>query len=204
MKKNILLYNNIMNENFIPMFIIVFLALCGYMYMEGLNSEVTYVKSTIDNKEYLVRNVDDKQDAANLLSQMSININKLINYLETKFDSDPVKRLIKKYDPNNITESSASSKYTSYSVNKGEKIVLCIRSRDDNAKLIDLNTLMFVALHELAHIMTLSIGHTDEFWTNFKFLLKKAIELNIYKEVDYSKYPKKYCGITITDSPLYN
>lgn len=193
-----------MNKNFVPMFIIVFLSLCSYMYVEGLNNEVTYVKSSIDNKEYLVRNVDDKQKAADLLSQMSININKLLDYLKEKYESEPVKRLLNKYDPTNITESSSSSKYTSYSVNKGEKIVLCIRSRDENAKLIDLNTLMFVSLHELAHIMTISIGHTDEFWTNFKFLLTKSIELNIYKEIDYSKYPQKYCGITITDSPLYN
>ena len=190
-----------MHQNFVPMFIIVFLTLCGYMYIEGINNEVTYVKSTLDNKEYLVRNVDDKQDAANLLSKMSININKLIDFLKKKYDSKPVKRLIKKYDPSNITESSASSKYTSYSVNKGEKIVLCIRSRDDNAKLIDLNTLMFVALHELAHVRQYQLD-TDEFWTNFKILLTKSIELNIYK-VDYSKHPQKYCGITI-DSPLYN
>ena len=193
-----------MHQNFVPMFIIVFLTLCGYMYMEGINNEVTYVKSTIDNKEYLVRNVDDKQDAANLLSKMSININKLIEFLKKKYDSKPVKRLIKKYDPSNITESSANSKYTSYSVNKGEKIVLCIRSRDDNAKLINLNTLMFVTLHELAHVMTVSVGHTEEFWTNFKFLLTKSVELNIYKPIDYSKYPQQYCGFKITDSPLYN
>lgn len=186
------------------MFIIIFLALCSYMYIENLNNEVTYVKSNIDGKEYLVRNVDDKQEAADLFSNMSININKLLDFLKEKYDSDPVKRLIKKYDPTNITESSASSKYTSYSVNKGEKIVLCIRSRDDDAKLIDLNTLMFVVLHELAHIMTISVGHTEEFWTNFKFLLTKGIELDIYKEIDYSKNPQKYCGITITDSPLYN
>lgn len=193
-----------MHKNFMPMFIIIFLIVCSYIYIENINNEVIYIKSTIDNKDYLVRNVDDKQKAANLLSQMSLNIDKLLNYLKNKFDSKPIKRLINKYDPNNITESSANSKYTSYSVNKGEKIVLCIRSRDDNAKLIDINTLMFVSLHELAHIMTVSVGHTDEFWTNFKFLLTHAIKLNIYKEIDYSKNPKKYCGITITDSPLYN
>jgi predicted metal-dependent hydrolase len=193
-----------MHKNFIPMFIIIFLVLCSYMYIENLNNEVTIVKSNIDGKEYIVRNVDDKQDAADLLSKMSININKLFELLKEKYESEPVKRLIKKYDPTNITESSASSKYTSYSVNKGEKIVLCIRSRDEESKLIDLNTLMFVSLHELAHIMTLSVGHTEEFWTNFKFLLTKGIELEIYKEIDYSKNPQKYCGITITDSPLYN
>lgn len=192
-----------MDKNFLPLFIIVFLALCGLMYSEGLSNEVTYVKSSIDNKEYLVRNVDDKDKAADLLASMSNRINTLMDYLVEKYDSEPVKRLVKKFDVNNITESSSKSKYTSYSVNKGEKIVLCIRSRDENAKLIDINTLMFVALHELAHIMTVSIGHNDEFWTNFKFLLTKAIEVDVYKAVDYSKNPKKYCGITITDSPIF-
>ena len=55
----------------------------------------------------------------------------------------------------------------------------------------------------MAHIMTLSIGHTPEFWKNFKFLLERAIELKIYKKEDYSENPKKYCGITVTSSPLY-
>ena len=190
-------------ENSLYLFIIIFISVCGYTYYEGMSNEVTYVKSDIDQREYLVRNVDDKQEAADLLSQMRINIDKLLKYLQEKFDSDPVKRLIKKYDPNNITESSSKSKYTSYSVNKGEKIVLCIRSRDDSAKLTDLNTITFVALHELAHVMTVSIGHTEEFWSNFRFLLNKAIDIDIYKKVDYSKHPKKYCGITITDSPIY-
>ena len=190
-------------ENSLYLFIIIFISVCGYTYYEGMSNEVTYVKSDIDKREYLVRNVDDKQEAADLLARMRINIDKLLKYLQEKFDSDPVKRLIKKYDPNNITESSSKSKYTSYSVNKGEKIVLCIRSRDDSAKLTDLNTITFVALHELAHIMTVSIGHTEEFWSNFRFLLNKAIDIDIYKKVDYSKHPKKYCGITITDSPIY-
>jgi len=81
---------------------------------------------------------------------------------------------------------------------------LCLRSRDNFEKLIDINTLMFVSIHELGHIMTLSIGHTKEFWDNFKFLLKNTVIINIYKEINYSKYPKKYCGIEVTDSPLFN
>ena len=61
---------------------------------------------------------------------------------------------------------------------------------------------MFVAIHELAHVMTLSTGHTDEFWKNFQFLLQHAVNINIYKEVDYAKKPKEYCGLTITHTPL--
>ena len=63
---------------------------------------------------------------------------------------------------------------------------------------------MFVTLHELAHIMTKSIGHTKEYWDNFKDLLSEAVKINIYKPVDYSKDPIKYSGEEITDSPYYS
>jgi hypothetical protein len=63
---------------------------------------------------------------------------------------------------------------------------------------------MFVTIHELAHIMTLSIGHTKEFWSNFKFLLKASVKVGIYDNVDYSKTPQPYCGIEVNDSPLHN
>jgi predicted metal-dependent hydrolase len=71
-------------------------------------------------------------------------------------------------------------------------------------KLIDINTLTFVALHELSHIMTESIGHKQEFWQNFKYLLENAKEAGIYDPIDYKNNPKEYCGMTINDSPYYN
>jgi hypothetical protein len=89
-------------------------------------------------------------------------------------------------------------------VNKGEKIVLCIRSKDKEARLEDENILMFVSLHELGHVMTKSTGHTDEFWDNFRFLLKASIKIGAYKRQDFRRKPVKYCGTKITDSPLDN
>jgi WLM domain len=62
--------------------------------------------------------------------------------------------------------------YTSYSVNKGEKIVMCVRQKDNS--LVPKNVVMYVGIHELSHIMTSDIGHTPEFWDNFKFLLAKG------------------------------
>ena len=99
-------------------------------------------------------------------------------------------------------ESTPDSKYTSYSVNKGEQIVYCLRSRDSEERLVDLNTILFVALHELSHVMTISVGHTPEFWDNFRFLLANAIHWNMYTAVNFRKTPKAYCGTHITDSPL--
>ena len=191
------------NSQFIIITSIVVISISVLLQYETFTNEITYVKSNIDGKSYLVRNLPDKKEAADLLAITKTNCVKLVKYLKKKFPTNPaVKRLSVKYNPDNITESSKKSKYTSYSVNKGEKIVFCIRSRDSNEKLIDNNTLMFVALHELAHIMTKSIGHTEEFWDNFRFLLKGAIAANIYQYQDFRKKPVKYCGTEITDTPL--
>ena len=62
---------------------------------------------------------------------------------------------------------------------------------------------MFVAIHEMAHITTVSIGHNKEFWDNFKYLLIKAKECKIYDPVDYSKNKTDYCGMTISDNPYF-
>ena len=93
------------------------------------------------------------------------------------------------FKPDRIMESTPDSKYTSYSVNKGEKIFFCIRAKDSTNEIINLNTLLFVAIHEMAHVMTKSIGHTKEFWNNFRFLLRVAVKNNIYQYQNFSSNP---------------
>jgi hypothetical protein len=95
---------------------------------------------------------------------------------------------------------------TAYSENKGEKIALCLNKDKNNGgnKFIDINTLTYVALHELAHLMTKSIGHKKEFWNNFKFLLIQSKKCNIYNPIDYSKKNQEYCGDVITDNPYFS
>jgi len=173
------------------------------LFVQSLNNELTQVVSRLDNRTYLVRNDDRKQESADYMAKIHKNINVLYESCITNYPTDiRIKRLIRNYNPNNISESMKSSVYTSYSVNKGQKLVICIKEKDIEETLIDLNTIMFVVIHELAHIITKSIGHTDEFWENMKFLLKISIKLGIYQEVDYKNKPEKYCGITITDTPL--
>jgi len=173
--------------------------------LEHLTNEVTYVKSNVDNKEYLVRNLKDKHIAADTLARIKIKLEKLCSIMKEKYPNDKsVIRMNQLFNGNNISESGKSNQYTSYSLNKGEKIVFCIRQKDQNESIVNENILTFVSIHELAHIMTESIGHTTEFWDNFKKLLKEAIQNNLYKDEDYNKYPKDYCGIQISDSPLHN
>ena len=103
--------------------------------------------------------------------------------------------------PRNVSESLENSKYTSYSINKGEKIVFCIRSKNDNS-LVDLNTMMFVTIHELAHLLTKGVGHTKEFCDNMRFLLEQGVKHKVYIKQDFNSNPKEYCGTMITDTPL--
>ena len=191
------------NSHLVLIIIIFIVSFSLALQYETFSNEIIYVKSDVDGKVYLVRNLPDSKDAANLLATVKLKCVKLVGYLSEKYQNNPaIDRLILKYNPDNITESGKNSKYTSYSVNKGEKIVFCIRSRDGNEKLVNINTLIFVALHELSHIMTKSIGHTDEFWDNFKFLLREAISIKVYKYQDFRRKPVKYCGTEITDTPL--
>jgi hypothetical protein len=202
-QKNII-YNKYMDINYlISILIIIAFGLLGYTHYEHLSNEVMYVKSSVDSNEYLVRNLENKEEAANILANLRLKLESLCKIMKDKYPSDEsVTRMNERFNSDNITESGKSNQYTSYSVNKGEKIVFCIRQKDENESLVDENTLTFVAIHELAHIMTKSVGHTPEFWSNFKRLLKIAVESNLYIKEDYTASPKEYCGIKVSDSPL--
>lgn len=175
------------------------------IYLDSDTYNLKCVISSVDKNEYCVRETENIHRVADLFAKIALNNKKLIHHIkEKKNKTDGEKRLIKKYNPKRIVEILPTSKYTAYSENKGEKIALCATKKKNGKELIDENTLMFVTLHELAHIMTKSIGHTKEYWDNFKDLLSEAVKINIYKPVDYSKDPIKYCGEEITDSPYYS
>ena len=157
-------------------FILSILIIIFFLYYESKYSQLTYVRSSVDNRQYLVRNREDKQKAADMLATIRKNLDTIVNTLTEKYKDKPrIIRLKENYNPEKISESIPNTEYTSYSVNKGEQIVFCLRSKDKEEKLTDINTIMFVAIHELAHVMTKSIGHTDEFWANMKYLLQESI-----------------------------
>ena len=185
------------------MLIVTFVS--GSIYYEGFMSDIEYVKSPYDERFYLVRNLPDKTQAARLLSIIRARLSLFVKHLIKKYPKDKkIIRLFKNFNSDQISESTPDSKYTSYSVNKGEKIVFCVRQRNDQNELVDLNTMMFVAIHELSHLMTISVGHTTEFWENMKFLLKEALskDIQLYNYQPFHKDPMPYCGTLITDTPL--
>lgn len=181
---------------------IVFVVIIVF-YIQTQVVEVEYVVSNVDGRRYLVKNLPDKKKAADMLARVNKKLQKIISVMVKKYPSDPdVLRLKSNYNPESLSEGTDKSNYTSYSVNKGEQIVFCLRSRDGDDTLVSLNVLTYVAVHELAHVMTKEIGHPQSFWDNFKRLLQVAVDENLYKKTNYAKTPVKYCGLTIKSSIL--
>ena len=181
-------------------------AALGAYHLKKDKYEMAYIESTIDKNKYLVRNMKDKQEAADRLANIRAKLLRLMKNLEQTYNDRPfVKQILKNFDanPDRFTESTPDASYTSYSVNKGEKIFMCLRQRDEKENLVDDNILIFVALHEMSHIGTSSIGHTKEFWNHFAWLLQKAEAIDVYKYQDFAAHPVEYCGVHITDSPKY-
>ena len=166
------------------------------------------VKSSVDGNTYLVRDMPDKQEPADLLARVRQRMQKLYNYLIATYPEKlQVKQLRQNFkpDPSRISESTPDAEHTSYSVNKGESVHLCLRQRQgNNESLVKENVMTFVALHEMSHMITPTVGHGPDFWNNFGWLLKIAEDQGIYTYEDFSAHPVSYCGVKITDSPKYD
>lgn len=181
------------------------LLICLKMYYESETHNLKCIISDVDGERYCVRERAKLELAADLLANVTQKCKELVLYCGKKHpDNEDVQRLVQKFNPKKITETLPTSEYTAYSENKGEKIAFCLEKNKGKQKLIDLNTLTFVAIHELSHVMTKSEGHKQEFWQNFKFLLENAKDAGIYEPVDYKNEPQDYCGMKITDNPLYD
>jgi hypothetical protein len=170
------------------------------LYQYHYYSNIETVISKIDNRNYDVQIKDDSIEAADLIAKVREKLVLLVNHMHKSFPSNPkVMRLKKNFNPDVLKEGIDNPSYTSYTVNKGEEIILCLRT---DGKLVDINILTFVCIHELSHIGNETIGHDDAFWEFFKELLIEAINIGVYIKYDYKKSPVKYCGMMITDSPL--
>jgi predicted metal-dependent hydrolase len=172
--------------------------------------DMTYVKSDIDGVQYLVRDVPDKQSASNILARIKQNTIKLSDYLYRNINNPNIKkygkyvtRLHQKVRDIVIIESEKDSIYTSYSVNKGEQIIFCLRSRRTQDELHDINLMMYVVLHEISHVACpIYDNHGPLFREIFSFITKSAINIGLYKRINFAEDPTEYCGLTITDSIL--
>ena len=190
---------------FFYIFVAFVLLFCLKIYYESDAYNLKCIISSKDGNRYCVREREKLELAANLLAEVTQKMKDMVAYMKEKHPDDPrTKRLVEGFNPKKISETLPTSELTAYSENKGEKIAFCLNTTKEGDRLIDINTLTFVALHELTHIMTVSIGHKQEFWNNFKYLLQNAKKSGIYYPVDYNKDPQQYCGMTINYNPYFD
>jgi hypothetical protein len=157
-----------------------------------------------NGKKYNVQeNFPNPEAAAQVLSELDSTMINFINQLRAKYPNHEGVQRLQRYDSNNVIEGHPifNEGSTSYSVNKGDKVVFCLRSKR-NKQLHNLNLLIFVGIHELAHIMSITYGHNQEFMTNFKFLLKEALGMGVWKKINFGLNPQEYCGMPVTNSPV--
>jgi hypothetical protein len=199
--------STLFNNNIFNIVIIIFIIIIGSkLYFNSDSFNLRCIISDVNGNKYCVRDRNKLELAADRLAHVNNNLNKLVNHLSKKYpEKENVQRLVNGYNPKKIYETLPTSEFTAYSENKGEKLAFCLDTeKNSKGRLIDMNTLMYVALHEVSHIATKSIGHNDEFWNNFKFMITEAKEINIYNPVDYKKEPARYCGMNISDNPYYD
>jgi hypothetical protein len=195
--------------------ILIFLTMFIIVYKLVFKSRIITVEA-FDKTPYLVNDLPDSQIAANILARIMIIMNTLVNKIiyeydnykksNTEEDDTYIKyiRTIKERLPYvKISESPLNSKFTSYSVNKGEELVFCIRSKTTR-KIHPLNELLYVSIHEIAHIGCPEIGHTELFRLINLYLLKKAVCYGLYIYIDYFETNKDYCGMTLSSTILPN
>jgi hypothetical protein len=216
-----------MKNTFLKLFIPLLIVLVLIVWVRKRNVEVSVVRSSVDGREYVVQNKQDRQQAADTLARVRARLIRLIDYLkqtggrtdqrggakqgpriadgdERRYGSyeERVKRLVRRFNPNRISEGNEDVRYTTYTLNKGEKIVFCLRARDEDDRVHDLKMMTFVAIHELAHIASKTEHHTPEFQANFAWLLRNAVNCGVYTFEDFKARPRRYCGIDVTDTPL--
>jgi hypothetical protein len=208
--------------------ILIFFIMSIIIYKLFYKSNIVNIEA-FNKLSYLVRDRHDAQNAADMLATIMITLDNLVNTIISNYnkkynhmrnclydnncncmnnnsheDNKYIKyvRVIKDRLPYvKISENPADSKFTSYSINKGEELVFCIRNKT-SGEIHDLNELLYVAIHEIAHIGCPEIGHTHLFKMINVYLLKKAVCYGIYKYTDYSKDVKNYCGMDLTSTIL--
>jgi len=193
-----------MKETILISIIIIFI----YIFLFYNKKNVILVKGKDNFTKYLVYNDEQKNSSALLLENITDNMFKLKNYLYENRELYPD---FKKYiiqlnrnlnkDRTLIYENDPKSELTSFSVNKGEEIALCLKSKK-TGNLHDINLMMYVTIHEMAHIACPEVGHGDLFKKIFKFLCEEAIKINLYKFDNYDNNPIEYCGMMLSSTIL--
>ena len=182
-------------------FLIVFVLVVVYLLY--FNDTRIFCEA-FDGKKYKIRDEKDKKlnrEKADYLARIHDKAQKVVkhmydNKLPTKEIAD---RTMERFSKCNFGETPKNENGAAYTIGKGYGgMHLCVHK---NGKFNDENDAFFVVLHELAHVMSVSYGHNDEFKQNFNFIVKLAVKLDLWKPAKYEKEAIYYCGTLVTNSP---
>ena len=186
----------------------ILITLCVLQYLNNKSIESFYAiqrKSSYNHKVYTVQDLHNPEIASDLLAEMKHRTSQLTDHLKSKNGNDQnVQRLIQRLENTIIDEAPFEEDSSSYTINKGEQISFCLREKNPKKSFHNIKTLMFVLIHELAHVMAVSEGHTQEFMKHFRFLLREAANAGLYDPINYRNDPMTYCGVRVTHNPYYN
>ena len=184
--------------------VIVFFSLIILIILETNELFIEYRNSKLNNKKYGVQEEFHKSDeAVEILAKLHDQMEDLVRDLHKNYPNDDrVLRLVKGFMKAKI-EEAPNDDGSSYTINKGELVAICLRHKKNDHPFHDYNTLLFVIIHEMSHIASISEGHNSEFITNFKWLLKEAKKFGYYDPVNYQKSPMTYCGVKVTNNPYF-
>lgn len=158
-----------------------------------------------EKEGYHVRDPNDAETVRRLqlLSRITVSLRDIIRK-NSKYASYPgCKRLLDRFEcPDGVCRIQEQSRefehLAAYSVDKGKLIGICMKH---DGKYTDENTMIFVYLHELSHIMSERYDHDQGFWNNFAYLLEIAIAHNLYVYQPFHLQNVNYCGEQIEFTP---
>jgi hypothetical protein len=188
--------------------IIIFSLIIAFTYSlySMRRDKLTVVEASDTGMKLMVYNDKNKKASADLLSDIITRMFKLRNNLIANKEKFPemtqyIELLEENFnnDRTKIYENDPKSELTSFSVNKGEEVAFCLKSKR-TGHLHELNLLLYVAIHEMAHMACPEIGHGNLFKKIFNFLTLQAIEQGIYVKEDYAANPIEYCGMILSSS----
>jgi hypothetical protein len=153
----------------------------------------------VGGKFYKIHNAhQNRKDAAERMAEIDKRIEKL---LKNKEFAKKYPEILDSYSFTKLTENSPKNREKTTSYVDEEKMALCLRNEFGDIE--DINTLMFVALHEISHYVTINDKdhHGPEFWAIFKDVLIMSKNEDIIDLINYRDKPIRYCGLLIDYNP---
>jgi hypothetical protein len=155
-------------------------------------------------QEETLKNFPDHEDAKKLLDSVRETAVILVEHMRTKYPEDAgIIQLVQRFKPDQMFEGIPGDVNFTYTENKGQKIVLCLRNDTPENELHTKNTVLFPLIHELSHVADVNYdpSHGSNFRSYFRLLLDEAMKLGLYSYVDFASQSVTYCGMKINGNP---